>query len=51
MQRALNELEIEGVVTNQELHQDLITDDNFVDNQYDTAFLEETFLPNWLANL
>ena len=46
MQRALNELEIEGVATNQELHQDLITDPNFVSNSYDTAYLEEDFLPN-----
>lgn len=50
MQRALNELVVEGVHTNQELHQDLITDPSFVENQYDTAFLEENFLPNWLNN-
>lgn len=48
MQRALNELELEGIVTNQEFQQDLITHPAFIANDYDTAFLESDFLPNWL---
>ncbi|MBM7636465.1 acetyl-CoA carboxylase biotin carboxylase subunit [Streptococcus saliviloxodontae] len=45
MQRALYELEIEGVVTNTEFQLDLISDKNVIAGDYDTSFLMETFLP------
>ncbi|MBM7643429.1 acetyl-CoA carboxylase biotin carboxylase subunit [Streptococcus loxodontisalivarius] len=45
MQRALYELEIEGVVTNTEFQLDLISDQNVIAGDYDTSFLMETFLP------
>ncbi len=48
MQRALNELEVEGIPTNQEMQLDLITHPKFIENQYDTSFLEQVFLPQWL---
>lgn len=48
MQRALNELVIEGIQTTQELQLDLITDETYIQNEFDTAFLEENFLPRWL---
>lgn len=50
MQRALNELVLEGIQTNQEFQMDLIVHEDFVNNQYDTAFIEEKFLPHWLEN-
>lgn len=45
MQRALYELEIEGVVTNSGFQLDLISDPNVIAGDYDTAFLMEKFLP------
>ena len=47
MQRALYELEIEGVVTNTEFQLDLIADPHVIAGDYDTSFLMETFLPNY----
>lgn len=47
MQRALYELEIEGVVTNSDFQLDLISDKRVVAGDYDTSFLMETFLPNY----
>lgn len=47
MQRALYELEIEGVVTNVGFQMDLISDQYVIAGDYDTAFLMETFLPNY----
>lgn len=47
MQRALYELEIEGVVTNSEFQMDLISDARVIAGDYDTAFLMETFLPEY----
>lgn len=47
MQRALYELEIEGVVTNIGFQMDLISDQYVIAGDYDTAFLMETFLPNY----
>ncbi|MFS1663294.1 acetyl-CoA carboxylase biotin carboxylase subunit [Streptococcus sp. zg-JUN1979] len=47
MQRALYELEIEGVVTNSEFQMDLISDPHVIAGDYDTAFLMETFLPQY----
>jgi len=48
MQRALFELEVEGVKTNAEFQLDLISDRHVIAGDYDTAFLGETFLPNYL---
>lgn len=45
MQRALYELEIDGVVTNSSFQLDLISDSNVIAGDYDTAFLMEKFLP------
>lgn len=47
MQRALNEIVTEGIITNAEFQLDLITHDNVLTGDYDTSFLQETFLPNW----
>lgn len=47
MQRALYELEIEGVVTNVGFQMDLISDQYVIAGDYDTSFLMETFLPNY----
>ena len=45
MQRALYELEIDGVVTNRSFQPYLISDPNVIAGDYDTAFLMEKFLP------
>lgn len=50
MQRALYELEIEGVVTNTDFQLDLIADKRVVAGDYDTAYLMEEFLPHYQAN-
>lgn len=47
MQRALAELVVEGVATNHEFQQDLISNTNVIAGTYDTSFLQETFLPDW----
>ena len=47
MQRALYELDIEGVVTNADFQLDLISDRSVIAGDYDTSFLMETFLPNY----
>src|SRR5574344_312480 len=47
MQRALYELEIEGVVTNTDFQLDLISDKRVVAGDYDTAYLMEEFLPHY----
>lgn len=47
MQRALYELDIEGVKTNADFQFDLISNPNVVAGDYDTSFLMETFLPNY----
>jgi len=49
MQRALCELEIEGVETNTTFQLDLISDSRVIAGDYDTSFLMETFLPNYQA--
>ncbi|MGY3749491.1 acetyl-CoA carboxylase biotin carboxylase subunit [Vagococcus acidifermentans] len=51
MQRALEELITDGVVTNQEFQLDLITHPDILKGEYDTAFLQERFLPEWLQTL
>lgn len=47
MQRAIYELEIEGITTNAEFQMDLISDGHVIAGDYDTSFLMETFLPNY----
>ncbi|CQR24288.1 acetyl-CoA carboxylase biotin carboxylase subunit [Streptococcus varani] len=50
MQRALYELEIEGVSTNVDFQWELISDQRVVAGDYDTAYLMEEFLPNYQEN-
>ena len=50
MQRALYELEIDGVMTNSDFQLDLISDSHVIAGDYDTAFLMEKFLPNYQKN-
>lgn len=47
MQRALEELVTDGVITNQEFQLDLIAHPAVISGEYDTSFLQETFLPDW----
>ncbi len=47
MQRALYELEIEGVLTNTDFQLDLIADERVIAGDYDTAYLMEEFLPKY----
>ncbi|KXT77281.1 acetyl-CoA carboxylase biotin carboxylase subunit [Streptococcus sp. DD13] len=51
MQRALYELEIDGLVTNAEFQLDLISDKRVVAGDYDTAYLMEEFLPAYQEQL
>lgn len=51
MQRALGELVTDGVATNAEFQMDLISHSNVVAGDYDTSFLQETFLPAWQESL
>ena len=51
MQRALYELEIDGVLTNSEFQLDLISDSQVIAGDYDTAFLMEKFLPAYQESL
>ncbi|XBG82540.1 acetyl-CoA carboxylase biotin carboxylase subunit [Enterococcus cecorum] len=51
MQRALGELVTDGVTTNAEFQMDLISHPNVVVGDYDTSFLQETFLPAWQESL
>lgn len=51
MQRALYELEIDGVVTNTDFQLDLISDKRVVAGDYDTAYLMEEFFPRYKAEL
>lgn len=47
MKRALQELIVEGVTTNQLFQMDLLTHPSVIMGVYDTSFLQTTFLPNW----
>ncbi|HFX4850675.1 TPA: acetyl-CoA carboxylase biotin carboxylase subunit [Streptococcus pyogenes] len=47
MQRALVELEIEGIITNTDFQLDLISDKRVIAGDYDTSFLMEMFLPHY----
>lgn len=48
MQRALMEFEVEGVTTNIDFQIDLISDAHVIAGDYDTSFLGNTFLPEYL---
>ena len=43
MQRALNEIVTEGIITNAEFQLDLITHDNVLTGDYDTSFYKKHF--------
>lgn len=47
MQRALYELEVNGIATNADFQFDLISDPRVVTGDYDTSFLMTQFLPNY----
>lgn len=49
MKRALGEMVIEGIQTNQRFQLDLLEDDRFLKGEYHTKFLEESFIPEWIA--
>lgn len=51
MKRALGEMVIEGIQTNQRFQLDLLEDERFVKGEYDTKFLENSFIPDWLSNM
>jgi acetyl-CoA carboxylase biotin carboxylase subunit len=48
MQRALMEFDVEGLTTNIDFQLELISDDNVIAGDYDTSFLANTFLPEYL---
>ena len=48
MQRALMEFDIEGVTTNIDFQLELISDAHVIAGDYDTSFLGNTFLPEYL---
>lgn len=50
MQRALYELEIDGIQTNSSFQLDLLSHPRVVAGDYDTAFLMEDFLPEYKAS-
>ena len=47
MRRALQELVIEGVDTNQYFQEDILQDPNFISGDYDTEYLQNVFLKTW----
>lgn len=47
MQRALYELVTDSVLTNQEFQMDLLSHPEVLSGNYDTSFLQETFLCEW----
>lgn len=49
MRRALHELSIEGVITNQFFQMDLLSHPNMIVGDYDTAFLQDLFLKDWVS--
>ena len=50
MQRALSELVIEGINSNVEFQEILLTAPGFLDGTYDTDYLQQHFLPEFLKN-
>ncbi|WHZ31804.1 acetyl-CoA carboxylase biotin carboxylase subunit [Desemzia incerta] len=51
MKRALGELVIEGIITNQFFQEDLLNDEKFVSGEYDTSYLETDFLTHWVPRI
>ncbi|MDH6363647.1 acetyl-CoA carboxylase biotin carboxylase subunit [Enterococcus sp. PF1-24] len=51
MQRALGEIVTDGIITNAEFQLDLISHPAVIAGDYDTGFLQETFLPNWQPDM
>lgn len=49
MKRALGEMVIEGIQTNQNFQLGLLDNEQFLKGEYDTKFLENTFIPEWLV--
>ncbi|WP_035052624.1 acetyl-CoA carboxylase biotin carboxylase subunit [Carnobacterium pleistocenium] len=47
MQRALGEMVIDGIISNQFFQEDLLMDQRFVNGEYDTSFLQDVFLKEW----
>ncbi|WP_290490829.1 MULTISPECIES: acetyl-CoA carboxylase biotin carboxylase subunit [unclassified Aerococcus] len=47
MLRAVSEMTIKGVATNQQFQYDLLFDEAFVKGNYTNDYLEATFLPEW----
>lgn len=47
MKRALGEMVVEGIQTNQFFHQDMLQDDQILAGEYDTLYLERSFIPEW----
>lgn len=50
IQRALYELEIDGIMTNSDFQLDLISHPSVIAGDYDTSFLMEKFLPHYQKN-
>ncbi|SFB88817.1 acetyl-CoA carboxylase, biotin carboxylase subunit [Alkalibacterium subtropicum] len=48
MNRALNEMVIEGIQTNLDFHIDLLRDEHFRDGRYTTDTLSGVIIPDWL---
>lgn len=51
MKRALGEMVIEGIITNQAFQEDLLNDDRFIKGEYDTSFLQDSFLKDWQTRI
>ncbi|WP_027107801.1 acetyl-CoA carboxylase biotin carboxylase subunit [Lacticigenium naphthae] len=49
MKRALGEMVIEGIQTNQDFQMDLLDDLNFRSGDYYTTYLEDEFIEKWLV--
>ena len=47
MKRALGEMVVTGIHTNQFFHQGLLEDQTIQEGEYDTLYLEKTFIPRW----
>lgn len=50
MNRALNEMVIEGIQTNLDFHIDLLKDADFISGDYTTDSLAQTIIPKWLED-
>ncbi|MER2063009.1 MAG: acetyl-CoA carboxylase biotin carboxylase subunit [Alkalibacterium sp.] len=50
MNRALNEMVIEGIQTNLDFHIDLLKEPHFEDGSYTTHTLSEDIIPDWLKS-